>query len=281
MKTKVAIMYDFDKTLSVLDMQEYSFIPSLGYKSADIFWQEVKELAENNKMDRILAYMWLMLRKAQANHKPIRHEDFVALGKDIELFKGVDTWFERINTYGDRLGLDIEHYIISSGLAEVIEGSKIAKNFKKIYACRYFYDENQVASWPALVVNYTTKTQYLFRINKGVLEETEDKALNDRTRQEDRRIPFRRMIYVGDGYTDVPSFNLVNDYGGKAIVVYNEQKNESYQTALALYKEKRANYMVKADYAEGQPMEKLVQNILLKIKAEYNLELIEGRSNGK
>lgn len=275
-KTKVAIMYDFDKTLSDKDMQEYSFIPSLGYKENIEFWEDVMKLSKDNKMDSILAYLFMMIKKSQDVSKPICKEAFTKLGKDVLLYPGVNTWFKRINEIGANLGLEIEHYIISSGLTEIIEGTEIANEFKKIYACKFYYDENGVARWPSLVVNYTTKTQYIFRINKQVLDENEDKALNEYTEEKDRPIPFRRMIYVGDGLTDVPCMKLVKENGGKSIVVYNRKNQLMKDTAESLIKQNRANYMSVANYSSNKEMECLMTKILDSIHADLALELMEG-----
>lgn len=275
-KIKVAIMYDFDKTLSPKDMQEFSFIPNLGYKDPSLFWEEVGKISHKNKMDSILAYMYMMIRKSREAGNPIRREDFKALGKTIEYYDGVETWFERINAIGKKLNIEVEHYIISSGLMEVIEGTTIGSAFKKIYASKFFYDENGVATWPSLVVNYTTKTQYIFRINKQILDENEDKALNQYTDEKDRPIPFKRMIYVGDGLTDVPCMKLVKEYGGKSIVVYNKKKKSTKELAKSLIQEKRVNYMAPSDYSEEKEMEKLVTKILENIEKEVALESLEG-----
>ncbi len=258
-KKRIAIMYDFDKTLSNRDMQEYTLIPELGYDNPQDFWDEVGSLSEEHSMDGILAYMYKLLKKSEAVGRPIRKQDFEILGKDVEFYPGVESWFDRINEIGNALGLDVEHYIISSGMKEIIEGTSIYDKFKKVYACRYYYDENGVAKWPSLVVNYTTKTQYIFRVNKQILDEYEDKKLNEYTPDENRPIPFKRMIYIGDGITDVPCMKLVKEYNGKSIVVYNPAKKE---TAKELVDRNRANFMCEADYSKGGPMEKLVSNIL-------------------
>ena len=220
-KTVIAIMYDFDKTLSPKDMQEYSFIPQIGMQPKD-FWAESNRLS--SKMDSILAYMYLMIDKANANHTPIRRADFVKLGKDIEFFPGVAQWFSMINVFAKESGAKVEHYIISSGLKEIIEGTEIAKAFKEIYACEFYYDQNDVAVWPQMAVNYTTKTQFLFRINKGVSDLSDNVTLNKYVPEDERRIPFRNMIYVGDGLTDVPCMKLVKTNGGKSIAVYPKGK---------------------------------------------------------
>ena len=204
----VAMMYDFDKTLSTKDMQEYSFIPKLGL-TAQEFWEQSNALARQEKMDRILSYMYMMVRMSKDKHQPIRREDFVALGQKIQLYPGVEDWFDRINAFGLEQGVRVEHYLISSGLKEIVEGCSIFHQFKEVYASEFLYDENGVAVWPKLAVNYTAKTQFLFRINKGVLDISNDLDLNRSIPDELRPVPFRNMIYIGDGLTDVPCMKLV------------------------------------------------------------------------
>lgn len=258
-KPIIAMMYDFDKTLCTKDMQEYSFIPRVNMDSAS-FWEEVNKVSEKDGMDRILAYLYYMLKKARAENVPIRKDDFMEAGKDIELFPGVDGFFKRMNEYAESLGIEIEHYIISSGLKEIIEGSVLKDEFKKIYACEFHYDVNGVADWPALVVNYTNKTQFLFRINKGVLDISEDSALNEFVPDIERRIPFRNMIYMGDGLTDVPCMKLVKVNGGQSIAVYT--KKEKVEKLL---RDGRVDFIVEADYREGSELDETVKLILQKM----------------
>ena len=261
-------MYDFDKTLTTRDMQEYTFIPDLGL-SASEFWQKASTLARSQGMDSILSYMKLMLDESRKQAKPIRRSDFVALGKELEFFPGVLGWFSLINNLGEKLGLSIEHYIISSGLKEIIEGSAIGFEFRRIYACEYLYDENGVAVWPKLSVNYTAKTQFLFRINKGVLDVYEDQALNAYKAETERSIPFRNMIYIGDGLTDVPCMKLVKQNGGKSIAVYMQGKEG---IAHRLMVEDRINFYTPADYTDGGELFGLVSTILEEMKACNRLE---------
>lgn len=260
-KPVIALMYDFDKTLCTNDMQNYSFVPSLGIPT-DEFWGEVSEFAKTNSMDGLLCYMFMMLKKASSRDIPIRREDFVRLGEKIEYFPGVEEWFERINRYGEEKGVEIEHYVISSGLQEIIEGSSIYKNFKKTYACEFLYDINGVAVWPKNVVNFTTKTQFLFRINKGELEISEDKKLNTYTPMEERRIPFRNMIYIGDGMTDVPCMKLVKLNGGQSIAVFRRRNKN---TAAKLLTEDRVNFITEANYTEGRELDSIVKTIIDKM----------------
>ncbi|NCB33078.1 MAG: haloacid dehalogenase-like hydrolase [Erysipelotrichia bacterium] len=274
---KTAVLYDFDKTLCTRDMQEYSLIPDLGYESPEDFWREVTQLSSENGMDGISAYLYCLKKKYEDQGRKLSRSDFLNLGSTIELYKGVDTWFSRINAYGSSLGLEVEHYVISSGMSEIIEGTSIAKEFKKIYACRYYYDEEGNAQWPALTVNYTTKTQYIFRINKQVLDVSNDSDLNAYTPAENRPIPFSRMIYVADGLTDVPCMKLVKQHGGKSIAVYNPDSARAGITASRLIDDHRADYMVSADYREHEEMEQLMKLILDHISADAKLEDLEGK----
>lgn len=260
-RSVLALLYDFDKTLCTKDMQEYTFIPRVGMEPQD-FWAEANRLADEKKMDRILSYMYLMLRKAHIANQPIRREHFVELGRDLEFFPGVEDWFTRINEIGEEVGMEIQHYIISSGLREIIEGSSIYSHFREVFACEFFYDVNGVACWPKNAVNYTTKTQFLFRINKGVLDISNDIDLNKYTPEEERPIPFRNMIYIGDGYSDVPCMKLVKVNGGHSIAVHKEGQRESVE---GLLKHNRVDFLAVADYTENSCLSRLVTDIIRKI----------------
>ena len=260
-KPIVAIMYDFDKTLSPKDMQEYGFIDGLGMNSEE-FWEKSRLNMVNHNMDQILAYMLTILQEAKGR-MPLTKSLFNKLGRDVKLFDGLETWFDRMNLYGEQLGLEIEHYIISSGLKEIIEGTEIADKFKEIYAAEYCYNEKDIPIWPAMAVNYTSKTQFLFRINKGVLDVTEHNGLNESTPDNKKRIPFRNMIYVGDGLTDVPCMKLVKMNGGHSIAVYSEDRS----IADSLISQDRVDFVVKADYRENSDMEKTIHTIVNQIDA--------------
>ncbi len=264
MKSKrptVALMYDFDKTLCTKDMQEYSFIPNVNMTAKE-FWDESNTLAAERKMDGILAYMYVMLDKARAAKKSIRRESFVRLGEDLEFFPGVESWFDRITAFGKSQGVDVKHFIISSGLREIIEGSGIFKYFTEVFACEFLYDVDGVAVWPKNVVNYTTKTQFLFRINKGVLDLSDDRTLNEFTPEDERPVPFRNMIYIADGKTDVPCMKLVRVNGGCSIAVHPRGKRD---TAAELLRDGRADFMLPADYSEGGELEKTVFSVIQKM----------------
>ena len=260
-KPIIALMYDFDKTLCTKDMQEYTFIPNVGMTATD-FWAESGRLSKEKKMDGILAYMYLMIDKAKSAHIKIQREEFVKLGVDLELYPGVESWFDRINQIGDDLGVKVEHYIVSSGLREIIEGSSIYKHFREVFACEFLYDENNVACWPKNAVNYTTKTQFLFRINKGILDISKDKELNEYTPEDDRPVPFRNMVYIGDGLTDVPCMKLVKANGGYSIAVYTKGKRSKVESLL---KNNRVDFITLADYSEGGDLDNTIRDIICKM----------------
>lgn len=273
-KPIVAIMYDFDKTLCTKDMQEYVFIPALKMDPV-AFWNETNKLIDEEEMDNILAYMYKMVEKAKEKKVPITRETFQEMGRSVEFFDGVLSWFDRINEYGEQAGVRIEHYIVSSGIKEIIEGTPIAEKFKKIYACEFMYDYNGTIQWPKFAVNYTAKTQFLFRINKGVLtidSKSADK-LNQYTPENERRVPFRNMIYIGDGLTDVPCMKLVKSNGGQSIAVYDQGKGQ--EAAHNLLKADRVNFVAAADYGSGSDIETIVQAIIKKIHAVEEMRIYQ------
>ena len=260
-KPTIALMYDFDKTLSYKDQQEYTFIPSLGMK-AEEFWAEADRIARENNMDRILAYMFLMIKQARKKDVPITREAFQKLGADVVLLPGVKTWFKRINDYGKEHGVKIEHFILSSGLKEIIEGTPIAKYFKRIYACEFHYNTNGNADWPSQAVNYTTKTQFIFRISKGALDLYDDSAVNSYMPTTKRSVPYSNMIYIGDGLTDVPCMKLVRDRGGESIALYHGKNKDRVQKLLL---EKRVGFICPANYSKGSELEFLIKKIIDKM----------------
>ncbi len=266
-KTVVALLYDFDKTLCTQDMQNYSFIPSLGMSPGD-FWKEANEFVEDNQMDGILAYMYLMVRKSREKGVPLTRETLRRCGQDISFFPGVTDWFARISRFGDLLGIEVEHYVISSGLREIIEGTEIANCFKEVYACEFFYDENGIPVWPKLAVNFTAKTQFIYRINKGVLNVSDDKALNASMPDEHKRISFVNMVYIGDGLSDVPCMKMMRSYGGQAIAVYQDANRCAVEELL---RKERVDFIYPADYREGSPLENTVKNILRKMAVSQQL----------
>ncbi|PWT27183.1 MULTISPECIES: HAD family hydrolase [Butyrivibrio] len=277
----VAICYDFDKTLSPDDMQAQGYIQSVGYDVAQ-FWKDTNDFAEQNDMDVNLAYMFKMVQEAEG--KLIFNRDKLAeYGSKVKVFPGVETWFERIREYGRQKGVIVEHYIISSGLREMIEGTAMADSFTRIYANSFFYNEKGIAQWPALVVNYTNKTQFLFRIEKGVLD-VNDPGVNEFYNPEDLRVPFRNMVYIGDSDTDIPCMRLVNSLGGHSIGVYNPETKDKTKV-YKMIRDNRIKYFAAADYNEDTEIDLLVKAIIdrtainEKLEAEHVKSVEETKAN--
>ena len=280
-KPVLAICYDFDKTLSPDDMQAQGYIQAVYDGDIPSFWKESNKMAEDNEMDTNLAYMYMMVNKARGrillNKKSL--QDY---GSKVKLFPGVEEWFERIRDYGAKKDVIVEHYIISSGLKEMIEGTSVAKAgaFEKIYASSFMFDEYDVPIWPAQAINYTNKTQFLFRIEKGVLD-VNDSGVNDYFPPEEVRVPFRNMVYIGDSDTDIPCMKLVNINGGYSIGVYNNDTLDKTKVYKMLH-DKRIKYFAPADYTDGSELDVLVKAIIDRTAAnevieEYYFECKEER----
>jgi phosphoserine phosphatase len=279
-KTRMAICYDFDGTLAPGNMQEHSLLPALNLRPEQ-FWKEVKAFANQNNMNENLAYMFLTLEKAKQNKHQIKRDSFKEHGKNITLFAGVEEYFNKINEYAKKNNILIEHYIISSGLKEIIEGTKISKYFKYIYASEFYYDVNGVATWPSSAIDYTLKTQYLFRINKGTFDIWDNSNINKYFPENERYIPFNRMIYIGDGETDIPCMKMVNHQGGYSIAVYNPNKRKSKnkkspkEICLELLHQGRAKYTAEAKYSENSKLFIIIKKIIDKVSIEIELQKIK------
>lgn len=274
--TTIAFIYDFDKTLSPKDMQEYSFLPAIGM-NAETFWKKVHREAREQKADNIITYMQLMIERAKAmeQENQLTKAALKNQGKSITLFEGVVQWFDLINAYAKEKNATIEHYIISAGNKEILEGVSIADKFKKIYGCSFRFDKNNVAKSAGLAINYTNKTQFIFRINKGVLEETDNVGINKSIPEAERPIPFENMVYFGDGDTDIPCMKLVKEKGGYAIAVY--EPNAQKENAQKLLKDDRVNFYFPADYSEEKIIFKTCKIIVDKMVAQEQLKLLEQR----
>lgn len=257
----IAFLYDFDKTLCTTDMEDYAFIPSLGMTPAE-FWAKANGFGRRNRIDGILAYMYTMIQESEQRSLPFSRRDLVEKGRGIELFPGVEDWFARINAFGEELEVQIEHYVISSGLREIIEGCPISREFREIYASEFYYDETDRPVWPKLAVNFTAKTQFVYRINKGVLDVSDDKTLNDSMPDDSKRVPFTNMIYMGDGLSDVPCMKMMRAYGGQAIAVYQSSNRAGVEDLLA---KRRVDYIFPADYREDTGLDLTVKNIIRKM----------------
>ena len=270
-KLTAALIYDFDGTLSPGNMQEYDFIPAVG-KSNKEFWRESSDIAREQDGDPILTYMAKMIREARSKGLSLKREAFRESGRRIELYAGVREWFGRMNAYAAQRGIRLLHYIDSSGIKEIIEGTEIASEFKKIYACSFLYDVDGIAYWPAVAVNYTNKTQFIFKINKGVEPVWDAKLVNQYTPEEKRPVQFRHMIYIGDGTTDIPCMRLVKSQGGHSIAVYNPESRNGRRELQPLVRDNRVHLVCPANYTEGSELDTLVKAIIDKIDADYRLE---------
>ena len=269
----IAFLYDFDKTLCTTDMEDYAFIPSLGYTPAE-FWGRANAFGWENRMDGLLAYMYTMIKECAAQNIKLDRAFLNHCGESIQLFPGVREWFARINAFGESLGVQVEHYVISSGLREIIEGSGIAQEFREIYACEFYYNENGDACWPKLDVNFTNKTQFVYRINKGILDVSRDKELNDSMPDDSKRVPFTNMIYMGDGLSDVPCMKMMRAYGGQAIAVYQASNRQGVEKLLA---DGRVDFIFPADYREGMELDRTVRDILRKMTITDRLLEVNNR----
>ena len=272
-KPIIALIYDFDGTLSPGNMQEFGFIQAIG-QTPEEFWSKSDGIAKGQDASNILAYMKLMFDEARKSGIKLTREDFHRDGADIKLFEGVREWFRNVNEYGRRHGVIIEHYINSSGLKEIIEGSPIAREFKHIFAGSFIYDDAGEAEWPGIAVDYTAKTQFLFKIQKGIFSSRDAKKVNESMADENKRIPFPHMIYFGDGETDVPSMKIVNMFGGNAIAVFNPEDPRKRGVARKLLRQGRVNFITPASYTRESRTFRVVCAIIDKIKADNELKLL-------
>lgn len=263
---KTAIVYDFDGTLARGNLQECSFIPDTGM-SRQAFWDEVKARKKSEDADEILVYMHLMLEKAKEAGQQVTREMLRAHGRDPKFFPGLAdmSWFTRINGFAREHGLKLQHFIVSSGIEEMIRGCVIESAFEEIFASKYIY-ENNVAVWPGVGINYTTKTQYLFRINKGISNHWDNDAINKFMHEEDRPVPFSRMIFLGDGETDIPTMKQLSVSGGYSIAVYDEQRGQRDLDKIHnLISEDRVNFVAPGNYEENSQLDIIVKGILGRI----------------
>jgi len=260
-------MYDFDKTLSTTDMQNYQFIPALGM-DPEQFWALTTQFSEKTGVERILSYMYVMIDEAKKKGIKLNRKFLQSCGKEIKYYPGVDSWFERINQYGLERGIKVEHYLVSSGTIEIVEGCSIYKNFTKAYGCEFFY-VNDEPVWPKLAINYTQKTQFFFRIAKGVVNVTDDAAVNEKKEKSDLRIPYKNIVYIGDGMTDIPCMTLVNKNGGTSIAVYPKKQKDKVQGILD---DGRVKFLCPADYSEGSKIESVLHLVIEQVALRKRFE---------
>jgi hypothetical protein len=267
---RTAIVYDFDGTLAPHNLPEHSFLPAVGVTDTSLFWAKVRDEARAQDGCEILAYMHLMLEAAKQHGVPVTREMLQQHGRDIRLFAGVETWFAEIDAYGREKNLEIEHYVVSSGILEIIEGCSIYARFRKVFASAYAYDGDGKAKWPASAINYTNKTQFLFRINKGIDNVWDNSAINSWKPHDERRIPFERMLFLGDGDTDIPSMKMVRQKGGQAVAVFDPvlfEQRKSQGRLEKLIAEDRVDYVAAADYTADSLLRVIVRGILGRMAA--------------
>jgi hypothetical protein len=268
----IALVYDFDGTLSPQPMQEYTVLPELG-ENAGEFWKECRKEAKRHNADGMLTYMRLLIEKMEANHTHLDKKALRSLAKGIKYFPGVETWFDRINKHVRTKSdgkVKVKHYIISAGLKEILDGIKIRKHFEEMFASEYYFDHHDAAKFPTIVINDTSKTQYLFRINKGIIDVNE--SINDYMPESDRAIPFSNIIYLGDGLTDVPCMTVTKNNGGFAIAVHKPAIPNSAKVCRELTHANRIDYYSPANYEKGKKLEKRVKLILDLIIAKILVE---------
>ena len=266
-KPIVAILYDFDATLATSDMQNYSFIPSLGL-TPDEFWGKTKEFSEKTGCEKTLGYIYTMIAECKKRGIKMTRSFLREQGKGIKFWPGVDTWFERINKFGEENGVEVEHYLVSSGNKEIVEGCSIYKYFKMVYGCEFIFDENDEPIWPKLVINYTQKTQYFYRVSKGAFDINDDVGVNEKNRN--RRVPYSNIVYIGDGLTDIPAMILAKNNGGHSIAVYPEGREG--KVVDDLYHDGRVNYVAPADYREGKELDEIMRLIIKGISINESLK---------
>ena len=272
-KPILAILYDFDATLSPTDMQAYGFIPARGM-TPDQFWGLTGEFSKATGCEKILSYLYTMVAVAKEKGVKLTRQFLNECGKNIQFYPGVTTWFKRINEYAETKGVKVEHYLISSGNKEIVEGCAIAQEFKRMYACEFIFDKKSgEAIWPKLAINYTQKTQYFFRISKGAYDTTDDEAVNQKARE--RRINYSNIVYIGDGMTDVPSMLVVKNNGGRSIAVYPKGKESK---VASLKDDGRVNFTSIADYSSGKRLERIMRLIIDSVAIREAMDFFEGQS---
>lgn len=265
---RTALVYDFDGTLGPGNIQDHSLLPEYLQISKQAFWDRVAVEKLEQDADEILVYLRLLLELAAARGLTVTREILRQHGARTPLFAEVESWFDRIDAYAAERGLVLDHYVISSGNEEMILGTRIARHLKKVFACRYSYDGSGNARWPAVAINYTGKTQFLFRINKGIDNSWDDEPVNRWVPPSERPVPFSRIIFLGDGDTDIPAMKMVRHQGGHSVAVFDPErwaKRELQNKVYNLIAEDRAHFVVPADYTEGGQLDITVKGILGRI----------------
>lgn len=262
----IAIVYDFDGTLTPQPMQDYTILPEIGIKNGREFWGRVDKESRRTKGEEIVTYMRLMLEESKSRHYPVTAKKLKQLADNICFFPGVNTYFKRINNYVKKYlseKVELRHYVISAGLKEIISGTAIAKYIYKIFASEYYYDEYGAAAFPKVIVNDTLKTQFIFRINKG--KEDLNENINLHMPLSARPVPFQNILYIGDGLTDVPCMTVIRKNGGNAIAVYKPHNSQGKTICKELLRAERVDFIAQANYNSGTELDYLIKLLLQNI----------------
>ena len=275
----IAMVYDFDGTLTPQPMQDYTVLPALGMDPAR-FWAAVNRESRRTGGDPMLTYMRMLLERMEQRGEHISREALRALGAKIRYFAGVQGWFARTAGYVRRQGggdVQLRNYIVSAGQREILEGIRIRKHFARIFGSEYFFDRNGLATFPSRVINDTTKTQYLFRINKGVEDERD--SINRHMPEEQRAVPFANLVYVGDGMTDVPGMTVTKKNGGHALAVHRPEHRRGERVCRDLLTASRIDFYAPADFRAGSRLDRRVKLLLdiIIARIRYQREIFVAR----
>jgi len=249
---KIALIFDFDETL--VEESTSAFLESKGV-NIDTFWgKTVMELIEQD-WDPVPAYMFKMIE--QSMKTSMRRADLINFAKEVKYKKGVEDLFSNLNQHISNLDFELEFYIISSGIGEIIRNTSIAKHFKDIWASDFEYDAEGEIAFPKKILSFTDKTRYIFQISKGMVGDSyrsKPYVVNEKYDSKEYVIPFKNMIYIGDGLTDVPCFSLLKKNSGTAIAVYDAQNTNAYGKAWQFVKEDRVSILNSANYSKGSDL---------------------------
>jgi phosphoserine phosphatase len=265
MSNTIAFIFDFDDTLAPDSTS--GFLHHFGV-DVQAFWKkDVQELIEKD-WDPIPAYLYQMIRLSN-NSKRITREALAEWAKQITYYPGVENIFDSLRQHAKAVDptLKLEFYLISSGIAGILRHTSIAKHFEDIWACDFDYDDEGQILFPKKVVSFTDKTRYIFHISKGIFGEKSRGRpfdVNQKVESRDLRVPLNQMIFVGDGYTDIPCFSLVRKGGGIAIGVYDSDNRDKWGRAWGFIEQQRVSNLVPADYT---PKSALANSLMMSIES--------------
>lgn len=258
MHETIAVVFDFDDTLAPDTTSGY--LRQAGIEDLPRFWKEEVGALYTHGWDPVPAYLYKMIEASRSGRiPPITRESLASWGQQAPLHRGVETLFDRLREAARRANprLHIEFYVISSGLGDVLRATRIAQEFTEIWSSEFHYGADGAAVFPRRIVSFTDKTRYLFHVQKGLIGD-EDRAkpfeVNRKVPRERQRVPFDHMIFVGDGYTDIPCFSLLKQHEGIPIAVYDPHHEERWGNAFRFVAEGRVSNLHSANYSEGSDL---------------------------